>query len=225
MRNPHPPPPTRHRQKDLRLLRAKLHLLCRRQHQIPIPQLDEASVAKIRPPTRKSTAPMCDPSSAPSKLNAILRKSLAVTPHLQRHNLGPLYPSSAFVPGVVPVSPGDEGFNCPTAFSATSDVTFVSPFPAVPGLSPLGPEGCAFSPPSPTPFISSAIPTPPTPYDAVHSKRGSASSTPPRTSLTSLRLAFTPAPHRYPVRSSHRHPARNRRWQVSHSNSSRSPYG
>src|SRR5512142_490605 len=32
----------------------------------------------MRPPTRKSTAPMCEPSSAPSRLNAIRRKSVAV---------------------------------------------------------------------------------------------------------------------------------------------------
>ena len=33
------------------------------------------ATAKIRPPPRKSAAPMCDPSSAPSKFSAIRRKS------------------------------------------------------------------------------------------------------------------------------------------------------
>ena len=37
----------------------------------------KASVAKMRPPTRKSGWPMCEPSSAPSRLSAIRRKSLA----------------------------------------------------------------------------------------------------------------------------------------------------
>src|SRR3954470_15836217 len=36
----------------------------------------------MRPATRKSTAPMCEPSSAPSKLRAIRRKSAAVTARL-----------------------------------------------------------------------------------------------------------------------------------------------
>ncbi len=44
---------------------------------LPYPWLCEASVAKILPPTRKSVAPMCEPSSAPSRLNAIRLKSAA----------------------------------------------------------------------------------------------------------------------------------------------------
>jgi len=38
----------------------------------------DASVAKILPPTRKSAAPMCEPSSAPSRLKASRRKSDAL---------------------------------------------------------------------------------------------------------------------------------------------------
>src|SRR5580698_3419549 len=38
----------------------------------------EASVAKIRPPTRKSVAPKCEPCSVPSKLRAMRRKSASV---------------------------------------------------------------------------------------------------------------------------------------------------
>ena len=45
---------------------------------LPKPCFTDASVAKMRPPTRKSTAPMCEPSSAPSRLRAPRRKSPAV---------------------------------------------------------------------------------------------------------------------------------------------------
>ena len=45
---------------------------------LPYPWFTEASVAKILPPTRKSAAPMCEPSSAPSRSSANRRKSFAV---------------------------------------------------------------------------------------------------------------------------------------------------
>src|SRR5216683_294826 len=50
---------------------------------LPKPLSSEASVAKILPPTRKSAAPMCEPSSAPSRLSAILRKSV---PFIANHS-------------------------------------------------------------------------------------------------------------------------------------------
>jgi hypothetical protein len=45
------------------------------------------------------------------------------------------------LPGVVLASSGAEGFKCPKAFSGVLERTPVCPGPAVPGLSPLGPEG------------------------------------------------------------------------------------
>ncbi len=47
---------------------------------------------------------------------------------------------SGAVPGVALVSSG-EGLMCPSAFSGVSERTDVGPGPAVPGLSPRGPEG------------------------------------------------------------------------------------
>ncbi len=44
----------------------------------PYPCFADASVQKIRPPTRKSGLPMCELSSAPGMLSAIRRKSLMV---------------------------------------------------------------------------------------------------------------------------------------------------
>src|SRR5262249_37925649 len=52
---------------------------------LPYPCFTEASVAKILPPTRKSAAPMCEPSSAPSRLSAIRRKSAAFINLLMTH--------------------------------------------------------------------------------------------------------------------------------------------
>jgi len=47
---------------------------------------------------------------------------------------------SGVVPGVALLSSG-EGWMCPSAFSGVLERTEVGPGPAVPGLSPLGPEG------------------------------------------------------------------------------------
>src|SRR5437870_8227785 len=52
-------------------------LLLRSQHQIPVTVISEASVAKILLPIRKSALPMCELSSATSRLRAIRRKSFA----------------------------------------------------------------------------------------------------------------------------------------------------
>ena len=49
----------------------------------PNPSFTDASVAKMCPPTLKSVAPMCEPSTAPSKLRAMRRKSAAVTTKTQ----------------------------------------------------------------------------------------------------------------------------------------------
>lgn len=70
--------------------------------------------------------------------------SLSTPNHPQSH-------SHSFVCGVVPVSPGADGLISFAAFSDVCDLTRVSPDPAVDGLSPFGPDGCAFeSPRSPS---------------------------------------------------------------------------
>ena len=53
-------------------------LLFQRELDVSVALPCEASVAKILPPTRKSGEPMWELSSAPSKLRAMRRKSLAV---------------------------------------------------------------------------------------------------------------------------------------------------
>lgn len=50
---------------------------------LPYPCLSCASVAKMWPPTLKSTAPMCELSSAPSRLSAMRRKSAEFISALQ----------------------------------------------------------------------------------------------------------------------------------------------
>jgi len=50
---------------------------------------------------------------------------------------------SPVVPGVVFESSGAEGLRWPSRFSGVEDFTSVLPWPAVEGLSPLGPEGSA----------------------------------------------------------------------------------
>jgi hypothetical protein len=47
------------------------------------------------------------------------------------------------VPGVVLASSGAEGLRWPRLFSGVLEVTAVFPGPAVPGLSPRGPDGVA----------------------------------------------------------------------------------
>jgi hypothetical protein len=61
---------------------------------LPYPWDWAASVAKIRPPTRKSGFPMCEASVAPSRLKAMRRKSAAVidglcewTPAIRKYSL------------------------------------------------------------------------------------------------------------------------------------------
>ena len=78
VRHSHPAPASFDGHEYFRKFCDKVCLQFRGEHEVAIALGLWASVAKIRPPMRKSGDPMCELSSAPSKLRAMRRKSAAV---------------------------------------------------------------------------------------------------------------------------------------------------
>lgn len=72
---------------------------------------------------------------------SLTHKKLCSRPEQPAAELFPHINYLPFVPGVVPVSPGADGFNLPVAFSGVSERTRVSPLPAVAGFPPSTPDG------------------------------------------------------------------------------------
>ncbi len=73
------------------------------------------------------------------------REQLSNAP-VARSESSPYSIACGVVPGVVFESSGAEGLISPFSFSGVVETTFVGPGPAVAGLSPFGPEGCAAPP-------------------------------------------------------------------------------